>query len=184
MNNKDIQTNLFRYISKLRYLYDNKLSDKDIVFLRENLNKQEQILFYSMTALDQRHSLAVAYALQEMIGRKTKLNLDKLLKVALLHDVGKARAKLRVPDRIFQVLLFVLCKPLANYLANKGALYQTGYWRRILYIYKYHPQVGANLLKDIGLSAGIIYLVEHHHDAFQPEEAKELTVLREADRLN
>ena len=172
-----------RYFRKFCYLYNNKLTDDDVRFIRENLNKQEQILFYSMTALDQRHSLAVAYILQEMIGRKSKFNLDKLLKAALLHDIGKARAKLHMLDRVFQVLFFTLFRPLANYLADRGALYQTGYWRRILYVYKYHPQVGANLLKEIGVPGGIIYLVEHHHDLFRPEEAKELTVLREADQL-
>ena len=174
----------FHCVRKLRYLYDNKLTDADVVFLQDNLNKQEQILFYSMATLDQRHSMAVAYALQEMIGKKSKLHLDKMLKTALLHDVGKARAKLRIIDRVFQVLFFLLCPSLANYLADRGALYQTGYWRRILYVCKYHPQIGANLLKDIGVSGGVVYLVEHHHDAFQAEEAKELTVLREVDQLN
>ena len=173
---------LARVWALLLSIFWNKLNDTDIAFLRAYLQKQEQILFYSLTARDQRHSLDVAYKVRELLGKRTKINPDKLYKAALLHDVGKAPARLRICDRISQVLFFTLLPPLADYLADRGSE-TTGYWRRILFFYKYHPRLGAELVKGIS-SNDVLYLIEHHHDAYWSGEPKELTILREADSLN
>ncbi|MDR1114186.1 MAG: HD domain-containing protein [Candidatus Margulisbacteria bacterium] len=171
-----------RFTALLRSIFWNKLKDADIAFLRDYLNKQEQILFYSLAARDQRHSLDVAYTVRDLLGKRTKINPDKLYKAALLHDVGKAPARLRISDRIVQVLFFTLLPPLADYLADHGSE-TTGYWRRILFFYKYHPRLGAALVKGISGNE-VLYLIEHHHDAYWPGEPKELTIIREADSLN
>jgi hypothetical protein len=173
---------LARVWALLRSIFWNKLNDADIAFLRDYLNKQEQILFYSLPAYDQRHSLDVAYTVRDLLGKRTKIDPNKLYKAALLHDVGKAPARLRVRDRVCQALFFTLLPPLADYLANRGSE-TTGYWRRILFFYKYHPRLGAALVKGIS-SNEVLNLIECHHDAYWPGEPKELTILREADSLN
>jgi hypothetical protein len=171
-----------RFTALLRSIFWNRLKDTDVAFLRDYLSKQEQILFYSLSARDQRHSLDVAYTVRDLLGKRTKVNPDKLYKAALLHDVGKVSARLRICDRVCQVLFFTLLPPLADYLADRGSE-TTGYWRRILFFYKYHPRLGAALVKGIS-SNDVLHLIEHHHDAYWSGEPKELTILREADSLN
>ncbi|MDR1998158.1 MAG: HD domain-containing protein [Candidatus Margulisbacteria bacterium] len=168
----------------LRLILWPKVTDEDVVFIRAYLNKQEQILFYAQTTLDQRHALNVAYAIRDLLGRRPKLHQDKLYKAALLHDIGKARARLRLLDRIWQVLFFTCLPPLANYLADRGSLWHKAYWRRILYACKYHPRIGAELARDIKVEEGVVYLIEHHCDPAAQGEPAELTILREADELN
>lgn len=160
-----------------------RITDQDINFLREFLTKQEQILFYRMTMLDQRHSLDTAYTIREMLGRRTKIKLEKMYKAALLHDVGKAQFKLRVWDRVLQALFFMLLPPFANYLADRGSVKHEGYLRRMLFCYKYHPRLGAEMTKEIKVEEAVVYLIEHHHDPVSFNEPKELSILREADDL-
>lgn len=160
-----------------------KITDQDIAFLREFLTKQEQILFYRMSVLDQRHSLDTAYTIREMLGKRTKIKLEKMYKAALLHDVGKAQFKLRVRDRVLQSLFFMFLSPFANYLADRGGVHHESYLCRMLYCYKYHPRLGAEMAKEIKVEDAVVYLIEHHHDPVSFNEPKELSILREADDL-
>ncbi|MDR2431418.1 MAG: HD domain-containing protein [Candidatus Margulisbacteria bacterium] len=173
-----------KIFSVVKLLLTARLRNEDIAFIREYLNKQEQILFYTLSAFDQKHSLNVAYTLRDWLGKRSKLRLDKIYKAALLHDAGKARAKLRLRDRVGQTLLFYFLSPLANYLADRGSLEHRAYWRRVLYVCKYHPRIGAMLAREIKTEEGVVYLIEHHRDRERLDEPKELTMLREADELN
>ena len=160
-----------------------KITDADILFLREYLTKQEQIVFYRMSAIDQRHALDTAFVIREMLGKRTKIKIEKLFKAALLHDIGKAQFKLTVNDRVLQTLLFKLLPPFANYLADRGSVNHVGYWRRMMYCYKYHPRLGNEMAKDINVEDAVSFLIEHHHDPMTFNEPKELSILREADDL-
>lgn len=173
-----------KFTALLKILLFSKLTDEDVAFIREYLTKQEQILFYALSSLDQRHSLNVAYTIREWLGKKPKMREDKLYKAALLHDIGKARSKLYLRDRIKQVLLFTFMRPLADYLADRGAIDHKGYWRRILYVYKYHPRLGANLARSVKIDDSVAYLIENHHIPERQDEPRELTLLRDADELN
>jgi putative nucleotidyltransferase with HDIG domain len=160
------------------------INDKDVEFIREYLNKQEQVLFYRMSLIDQKHSLAVAYSVKEMVGRRSRINLEKTLKTALLHDVGKIMVKLSVMDRINQTIMFKFFKLFADYLAERGKNAPANSLRKKLYAYKYHSQFGADLVREIKTEENIAYLIEHHHDETTINEPIELTILREADNLN
>lgn len=160
-----------------------RISDQDVEFLREFLTKQEQILFYRMGAIDQRHALDTAYAIREMLGKRTKIKLEKMYKAALLHDIGKAQFRLQLSDRVLQTLFFKILPPFANYLADRGSAKHEGYLRRILFCYKYHPRLGAEMTKEIKVEESVVYLIEHHHDLVSFNEPKELSILREADDI-
>lgn len=159
------------------------ISDQDVAFLREFLSKQEQILFYRMAALDQRHALDTAYTIRDMLGKRTKIKLEKMYKAALLHDVGKAQFALKLSDRVCQSLFFKLLPPFANYLADRGSVNHESQLRRLLFCYKYHPRLGAEMAKEIKVEEAVTYLIEHHHDPVSFNEPKELSILREADDL-
>lgn len=167
-----------------RALSQRGLTNKDVEFIQEYLNKQEQILFYRMSLIDQKHALAVAYSVKEMVGRRSRINLEKTLKTALLHDVGKIMVKLSVGDRVKQTLMFTFFKFFADYLAEHGKNAPLKSLRKKLYAYKYHSQFGADLVREIKTEENIAYLIEHHHDETTINEPIELTILREADNLN
>jgi putative nucleotidyltransferase with HDIG domain len=167
-----------------RGLANASLTDAEIDFLRENLTKQEQILFYRMSQFDQKHSLLVAHTIEEILGRRAKMKIEKLFKAALLHDVGKVCVKLTLWDRVIQTVSFAALRPIANYLADRGQSEHAGHLSRILYCSKYHPQIGAELAREIGVEESIVYLIQHHEDLLDPNEPKELTILREADSVH
>lgn len=88
------------------------------------------------------HSNEVA-VLAEQTARKLKLNQDQLEKIrsaAVIHDIGK----LGVPDRILQ-------KP--------GPLTEEEW-----VIMKKHPEIGADLLKDLEIDTYIIDVVRYEHE--------------------
>lgn len=167
-----------------RMFFVKQLSDEDVSFIEEHLGKSEQILFYRMSIVDQIHSLHVAYTLKEMLNRKSRINLKKMLKVALLHDIGKADIKLTLNSRLYQTSFFFFCKPFANYLANKGKEPNASRRKKLLYYYKEHGNVGAALLREINVDENIAYLVESHHNEPSINEPIELSLLREADDVN
>lgn len=167
-----------------RALSRKNINDRDIEFIREYLNKQEQVLFYRMQLIDQKHSLAVAYTVKDMVGRRSRINLEKTIKTALLHDCGKIMVKLSISDRIKQTIFFNFFKFFADYLAERGKNAPGNSLRKKLYAYKYHSQYGADLVRDIKTEENIAYLIEHHHDETTINEPIELTILREADNLN
>lgn len=162
-------------------LFPKALSNNDIEFLQDNLNKQEQILFYRMQNLDQRHALQTAFKMKELLGRRMKINHEKMYIAALLHDVGKTEYQLKLRQRVIVNILSALIKPLVNWLADKSNKWA---WCKPYYIHVYHPQRGAELARGIGVDENVAYLIEHHHDQLSATEPIELTLLREADKFS
>lgn len=157
-----------------------KLTPGDIEFLRSHLSKQEQILFYRMSALDQKHCLNTAYAAQTAT-HSQKTNQKMLIKIALLHDVGKVVWAPSTMNRIWASLIDMTIPPLAKLLAKKGRDGKANKLLRTLYIKKEHPTLGANLLKDLDWGEGPLYIISHHHDPMRAKEPLELKIIRKAD---
>lgn len=89
-----------RFFQVVRYIfpYVDKKAEKDAVAI---LNEQEKKLYFEMTAYDRSHSLAV-YRDMIKIGLKNE-EKDVMLKVALLHDIGKGRG-ISFFDRVTYVI--------------------------------------------------------------------------------
>ncbi|MFC1517808.1 HDIG domain-containing metalloprotein [Candidatus Margulisiibacteriota bacterium] len=160
-----------------------KLTPGDIEFLRSHLSKQEQILFYRMSAMDQKHCLDTAYAAQAA-AHSQKINQKMLLKIALLHDIGKVKWSPPLLYRIWSVLFDHLLPPLAKYLAKKGKKEKTGKLSRSLYIKKEHGTLSAQMLKELDWGEGPLYIIAHHHDTPKEKDPAELKILRKADLEN
>lgn len=87
-----------------------KITDEDKKFIEAYLNKNEQELFYRLSVSEQSHCVRVAKDIKNYIYNKTndlKYNLTKeeLIKVALLHDIGKTNCNLNVFEKSIMVLL-------------------------------------------------------------------------------
>lgn len=159
-----------------------KLTPGDIEFLRSHLNKQEQILFYRMSAMDQKHCLNTTYAVQA--DHASKSNQKMLVKVALLHDIGKVIWSPPIMYRVWGVLIDSLLPPLGHFLAKRGRKEKSSKLARTLYIKREHGNLGVKILKDLDWGEKPLYLIAHHHDAVREKKLPELDILWNADNEN
>ncbi|WP_026478752.1 HD domain-containing protein [Alkaliphilus transvaalensis] len=145
-----------------------KVTDKDLEFINQQLTPQEKNLFLKLRVSEQYHSLNVAYGCQS----EAPTN-NKLIKAALLHDVGKVDTNLTIINKSFVVLAkkLKIKKSLLPSFLQKSLEYQLT-----------HPQRGYELLKPLKTEEDILYFVLNHHD--YSIENLEMKILQKYDNLN
>jgi hypothetical protein len=154
-------------------------------------------LFRRQAIQDQRHALAVYHTL-----RQTGHKNPQLLAAALLHDAGKAAARLPAWQRAVIVLLGRFTPRLLAWLGQgepqgcalslpKGrALSLPKGWRRPFIVHARHPQEGARWAGEAGCSPLTVALIRRHQDQstgcspLTVEEDQLLAALQAADSLN
>jgi putative nucleotidyltransferase with HDIG domain len=137
----------------------------------ERLSQEELVLFESMDAAAQRHSLEVYRAL--LAGG---CDDNDALKAALLHDVGK-----RKPGLFYRTAT-VLLTALFSTSVERLAAPKPGSWRYGFYTYAHHAEIGAEMLAAAGSEPRVVHLVRAHHSA--PGTDRWLNVLQAADEKN
>jgi HD-like signal output (HDOD) protein len=100
-----------------------------------------------------------------------------LLQAALLHDVGKAAARLTLWHRVGMVLIERLAPRWMDRLARR----QQG-WAAPFLVHARHPEIGARWAAQAGCSAEVVDLIRRHQDPHVGNGR--LAVLQLADRQN
>jgi hypothetical protein len=154
-------------------------------------------LFRRQAVQDQRHALAVYHTLRQA-GHKN----PQLLAAALLHDAGKAAARIPAWQRAVIVLLERFTPRLLAGLSQEApqgcalsptkghALSLPKGWRRPFVVHARHPQAGARWAEEAGCSPLTVALIRRHQDQsagcspLTVEEDRLLAALRAADNLN
>jgi putative nucleotidyltransferase with HDIG domain len=150
-----------------------RLGGKDYTFIAAYLTKQELDLFESMSRYDCRHAVNVArYLAGQGAGRE-------LIRVGLLHDIGKARCPdLTLTRRSVCVFLEAYFPAYAEKKAGSGE----GKLARALSVHKNHPDLGARLLDQLGVDERFVALVRlHQNGGAKADLTDDLEALREAD---
>lgn len=111
-------------------------------------------LFLQMQPAEQAHSLAVY---EQLIANGEK-NSD-LLAAALLHDVGKIRAPLRIWERVIIVIAYYL---LPDRIAAWGKGRPVG-WKRTFVVAEQHPAWGAEMAAKAGAPPMTVEIIRRHH---------------------
>ena len=129
----------------------------DLALAAQHLTNCELKAFCALSRSEQLHSLNVLRAL---------LNADAtapsaLRAAALLHDAGKARARLNVWQKTCAVILTALAPMLSHALSEGEAL---TWWRAPFIVRRHHATWGAEILRACQSDAAVIWLVEHHQD--------------------
>lgn len=147
------------------------VTNKDLEFVRTYLNDKEFMIFNMMSSFDKLHCIRVAKTVQ-LCKYKEDINLkNKLVKIALIHDVGKSVTKYTI---IHRVILVLIKKTYKNKKFNFS-------WRKAD-IYYNHAEIGYNILKQYGFDEDILFVVKNHHN--KDENDKMVKLLMKCDEKN
>lgn len=144
-------------------------SPPDLGALGGLLTAQQRALFDAMAPVDQRHCLAVARALAA-----EGYSQPDMLRAALIHDAGKATARIALWERVAHVLLSRFAPSAAGRVGSP----QAGGFGHGLFVLAHHAALSAGLAEQAGFPPATIGLLRGEGDADL------LDALRRADDTN
>ncbi len=148
----------------------------DEIFARGYLQGEELALFNQLPSFEKKHSVTVARRMLELAVYNPELDQRKLVKLGLLHDVGKVAERNSIFTKSVLVIIRFFSPSFYDWLADRGV--------RKFYIHKHHGAVGAEMLEKIGVSGEFLSIVKKHDprvEPFGPEDPIELRILQQAD---
>lgn len=147
-------------------------------YARSYLNIQEMALFNQLPGFEKKHSVLVAKKLMGKAHDNPKLDERTLVKLGLLHDIGKVVEHNSIITKSVLVIIRYFFPNYYNNLADQGK--NNPRFRRY-YIHKHHGAVGAELLAKIGESDDILSIISRHDYPPQDSDPLELKLLQQAD---
>jgi len=176
-------------LKRLRYRFNQfitafraNISYSDVEFIRHYLTKAEQVLFYKMRRYDQKHALQVAHKCLLKCDSNTWIDRSNLVRVALLHDIGKSIMPLSLISRILYVLTKKINEGrLVKFFAKEKSFIPLF---RQFYVLNNHSDIGAELIGEIENNPELIEIIRNHHNKPTPNESQLLPVIREIDRIS
>lgn len=144
-----------------------QITKEDLSFVKQHLNQVEVALFLKLKPYEQRHCIDVAKKLDE-----TSMGNLEMIKLGLLHDIGKLRYPLNPIEKSMIVVLDRL---------TGGNIKRYSRYKMIKCYYE-HPQIGYEMLREIGnYDEVFLDLIKNHHQ--KDEKNPKLILLQEADNL-
>ena len=149
-----------------------KINNEDIDFLKAYLETHELQLFHQLPTYDQKHCINVARDLKSTCNERN-LPSKNLIKVALLHDIGKIYSSMNPIDKSIMVIMHKITNgKIESHKKNKN-----------VNMYYNHGDIGYNLLRKYGYDDRFLFLVKNHHNNNIQEDA-DLNLLKECDDRN
>ncbi|MCI6276104.1 MAG: HDIG domain-containing protein [Clostridium sp.] len=146
----------------------------DMEYLKENLTNDELEIFLKLKLNEQHHSLRVAKMCEEIvINENQDVDLKKLKKIALLHDVGKVKKHLNLIDKSILVILNKVTHGAIKKYTNIDKVD----------VYYNHAEYGANILKGMAYDEEFIYVIRNHHKNVSIHN-KMLYILKKSDDMS
>ena len=175
---------MFKRVKQVVAAVTATFTPEDQVFVSRYLNTAEQKLFFGMNLPDQRHVLNVAQTALQLAQHQQKIDINLLVKCALLHDVGKIKGDVSTIDKIITVMGHKLSPRYAKQWGRLGRGSKLDNIRHAFYIYFNHAERSAAMLKEIGVKTTIVKIIGKHHKAPADDDPLELVILRKSDDLN
>src|SRR3989339_651693 len=97
-----------------------KMSEEDKIFVRQNLDIKEAALFFSLPEYEQKHCVVVSRRMYAESRDRKDLDSKKIIRLGLLHDVGKAAIKLSIFTKASMVMIKRLATPVYDFFSKKG----------------------------------------------------------------
>ena len=146
-----------------------KINGEDMDFLKMYLETYELQLFNQLPTYERKHCINVARDVKLTCSQR-KLHSKNMIKVALLHDIGKVYNSMNPIDKSIMVIMHKItngrirsCKKIKN-----------------VNIYYNHGDIGYNLLRKYGYDDRFLFLVKNHHNNNIIDDI-ELDLLKECD---
>lgn len=142
------------------------VSDTDKEWIKMYLSPEEESIFLKLKRYEQRHCIDVAL----WLSKKTNENAE-MIRLGLLHDVGKSQYPLNPFEKSIMVVLDRL---------SRGRVKQFGKLKMVKCYYN-HPQSGYEMLKASGTyDEAFLEIIKTHHIKGDSDRLK---LLQEADDL-
>lgn len=149
-----------------------KITNDDLKYIESNLNNHEIVLFKKLSVYEQKHCINVARDVEKVCYDR-EIGCSNLIKIALLHDIGKINGKINIIDKSILVIL--------DYL-SKGSIKKFNKIKQVNFYYN-HGKIGADILKKYGYDKRFLYLIENHHNNNITID-KELDIIKFCDNKN
>ena len=149
----------------------------DYKYVTKFLNEKEIKIFNTLKHNDKHHSIRVC---KDSIKMRNDLNIDvdlyKLGRAALLHDVGKGSKHLS----LFEKSAVVLLDKFSN-----GKIKKYDNIKQIN-VYYNHPKIGLDILKENGFEKDteLLQVVRYHHSKNLIKDNKILNIIKVCDDKN
>ena len=155
-------------------------SEEELAAARSVLTTEQMTLFLLLQPSEQIHALRVLQTIQ-LQGESD----HDLQTAALLHDIGKARAPLKLWERV----VIVFGKHFFPQHVQAWGSGEPRGWKRPFVIAEQHPAWGGEMAAEVGLSPRAVSLIQRHqtHEALDPisqQEDRLLSLLQAADQQN
>ncbi|WP_055665387.1 HD domain-containing protein [Desnuesiella massiliensis] len=147
----------------------------DYDFLNKYLNKDEIELFDKLSKSEKHHCVRVARNAFQYINMNKILDIDimRIMKICLLHDIGKIGVSLNVIDRSILVLLNKF---------TRGNLKKYDNMKKIDVFYN-HPQKAMSYLRDFKYDDDFLFIIRNHHNK-DVNNNKTLDILKKCDAIS
>lgn len=155
-----------------------RVTEEDRKYVQNHLTDGEFRLFSKLPKAEQKHCIRVAEYVEGEYESLRKNNNDicdpevcRMIRVALLHDIGKLKRPLNVVDKSVLVML--------NSISG-GDLIKLQRFEKVKVYYR-HGEIGADMLSQYGVDERFLFLVRNHHSDIRGD--RELELLRYCDSM-
>lgn len=166
------------------FIFCSHISKKDIEYIDSILNEFEKKLFFKLYKSEQKHSIRVSkacidYEKNPMLFKYKNIDKDRLVKAALLHDVGKSTQKINILEKSFLVILNHIS---SKEIIKKHFLIKNKKFYRKVYVFFDHPSIAYDLLKSNEPDKKLLFLIRNHESDNINDD--ELFILSYFDAIN
>ncbi|MFC1482767.1 hypothetical protein ACFL56_00760 [Candidatus Margulisiibacteriota bacterium] len=183
---QEVKNSMLRLLRSFRI---KSITKDEVTLIRKYLTKEEQILFYRQSFIDQTHALRTLKKVMNQVQSSSRRHqVTALYKACLLHDIGKIEGVFPRRMRIGIILIKLLIPFLAHYLSKKGEKEYTEKKRPEksfaynYYVYINHATLGTQLLEEWGTPAEVREIILQSDKEFSINEKIDATLLRTADK--
>lgn len=163
-------------LNRLKQFYwgmNPKIQGSDVKFVNKILDENEKRIFLKLPNVEQKHAIRVARDIIKFQGNYKNIDIDRLTKAALLHDIGKVDCKMNVIDKSIIVILDKITRGRIKRFCNI----------KKVDTYFNHGKKGYDILKDQVQDDKLLELVLNHHKKGMCED-EEMKLLKLSDDRN
>ncbi|WBW97600.1 HD domain-containing protein [Oceanirhabdus sp. W0125-5] len=151
-----------------------RVGNDEYKFIKKYLDSYELDLFNKLTSYEKIHAYTVAKKISDKLinqGYKDNIDRDRLIKAALLHDIGKIECAMNIIEKS---IIVILDKFFRNKLKKSKS--------KKINIYYNHAEVGYNILLNKEYSEEFLNIIKFHHcDNVEAANKEEIQLLKQVD---